>query len=98
MLSTRRIWIVRAVAAAADVIQIALFPFFVQGVFSPIDDIVDVVVCVILYYLIGWHIALIPTFLVKELPFADLAPTWTLAIAIATWGKQPPQLQAPTQK
>jgi hypothetical protein len=98
MLSTRRIWIARAVAAAADVIQIALFPIFSPGLISPIDDIVDLLVCVILFFLIGWHMALIPSFLVKVLPVADLAPTWTIAVAIATWGKKAPHLQAPTQK
>jgi hypothetical protein len=98
MLSGRRIWIARAVAAAADVIQIALFPIFSPGFISPIDDIVDLLVCVIIYFLIGWHIALIPSFVIKALPVADLAPTWTIAVAIATWGKKPPVYKLPTQK
>lgn len=86
-ISTRRIWIARAIAVAADVTQIAFLPAFVEGFASPLDAALDVVVAVVLTLLVGWHIAFIPTFIIKALPFADLAPTWTIAILIATRGK-----------
>jgi hypothetical protein len=43
---------------------------------------------------VGWHLAFLPSFVVKVLPVADLAPTWTIAIFFATRQKsvstQPP--------
>ena len=28
----------------------------------------------------GWHVALLPTFVVEIIPFVDLFPTWTTAV------------------
>jgi nitroreductase len=83
-ISSRRIWIARGIAVAADALQIAVFPAFVEGFFSPVSDVLDVVVCIALTLLVGWHIAFLPSFIIKFAPFADLAPTWTIAILIAT--------------
>jgi hypothetical protein len=88
-LSPRRIWLARGVAIAADAIQIAILPASVWGAASPVDDVFDVVVAGILTLLVGWHIAFVPSFIVKLLPVADLAPTWTMAIFIATWKGKP---------
>jgi hypothetical protein len=85
--SAQRIWLARAIAIAADVVQIGVFPYVIEGALSPLDDVLDVVVAVMLIVLLGWHIAFLPSFLVKMLPFADLAPTWTVAVFIASGGK-----------
>jgi hypothetical protein len=87
LISSRRVWIARLIAVAADAVQIGLFPLTAEGVLSPLSDALDVVVCLLLIWLVGWHIAFLPTFLVKGIPFADLAPTWSIAIWIATRGK-----------
>src|SRR5271155_1880663 len=87
LISPRRVWIARVIAVAADAVQIGLFPFFVEGAASPLSDALDVVVCLLMIWLVGWHIAFLPTFLIKGVPFADLAPTWSIAIWIATRGK-----------
>ena len=42
-------------AMVADAVQIVLFPLFVEGALSPLDDILDVVAAVALFRLIGWH-------------------------------------------
>ena len=86
-ISPRRIWIARGIAVLADAIQIGFMYFFVEGFASPANDILDAVVALLLILLVGWHIAFIPTFIIKVLPFADLAPTWTIAVLIATRGK-----------
>ena|SRR5579872_724 len=86
-ISPRRIWLARGIAVAADLAQIVFFPVLSEGFVSPLDAGLDVVVAVALTLLVGWHIAFIPTFIIKALPFADLAPTWTIAILIATKGK-----------
>jgi len=88
-ISARRIWLARGIAVIADVVQIALMPLFAEGIASPINDVLDVIVAAILILLVGWHIAFIPSFVIKMLPFADLAPTWTIAALIATRGKVP---------
>jgi hypothetical protein len=86
-LSAKRIWLARGIAACADLVQIFFFPMFSEGIASPLNAGLDVAVGVTLVLLVGWHIAFIPTFIIESLPFADLAPTWTLAAVIATRGR-----------
>lgn len=72
------------VAIVADFIQMGAFSATTWGFLSPPDDFLDVCTCVILTYLLGWHIAFLPSFMFKLIPIADLAPTWTLAVFFAT--------------
>lgn len=74
----------RIIAGVADMIQIALFPLFVEGGFSPFNDALDVVVAGIMVYLLGFHWAFLPTFAAELVPVFDLVPTWSLAVLIAT--------------
>ena len=87
--SSRSIWIARAIAVAADVLQIVVFPTFIEGIASPVNVALDVVVTILMILLVGWHLAFVPSFIVEMLPFADLAPTWTVAVLVATLGKRP---------
>jgi cellulose synthase/poly-beta-1,6-N-acetylglucosamine synthase-like glycosyltransferase len=82
-----QIWIARAVGLAADALQVVLFPFFAEGFASPANVAVDLIVAAVLTKLIGWHIAFVPSFIVEMMPVADLAPTWSLAVWIATRGR-----------
>jgi hypothetical protein len=75
-----------AVAICADLIEIGFGAIFSEGFVSPFDDFMDAVVCVILTAMLGWHIAFIPSFLFKLIPMVDLAPTWTIAVLIASRG------------
>jgi hypothetical protein len=45
---------------------------------------VDLVTMGVMIFLLGFHWAFLPSFVTKMLPFIDLAPTWTLALFIAT--------------
>ena len=93
-----RVWLARGIAVAADALQLALIPTgSFAGFVDPVDDVLDVVVAFVLTALLGWHIAFVPSFIVKVIPFADLAPTWTIAVLIATRGslKAPPELIEP---
>lgn len=56
---------------------------------SPVNAGLDVVVAICLILLVGWHIAFLPTFIVEQLPFADLAPTWTIGVLFVTRGSRP---------
>jgi len=87
MTTQRKIFIARAVAGCADLIQIFFFPLFSAGFLSPLNTALDVLVAVVLIGLLGWHIAFLPTFILEQLPVADLAPTWTIAVWIATRGR-----------
>ncbi|HTR40563.1 MAG TPA: hypothetical protein VMH87_02945 [Pseudomonadales bacterium] len=72
------------IAIGADALEVGLAPVMSEGFVSPLNNIVDVVACIILTLLLGWHIAFLPSFMIKLLPVVDFAPTWTLAVLIAT--------------
>ncbi|HWX56063.1 MAG TPA: hypothetical protein VN176_15850 [Verrucomicrobiae bacterium] len=72
------------VAIVADALQIVAFPFFVEGGLSPADDLLDLVVAGILWRLLGWHWALLPTFAAELIPGVDLLPTWTATVYFMT--------------
>lgn len=75
-----------AIAILADALQIVFFPMFVEGAFSPLDDLLDIAVAGILVRLLGWHWAFLPSFVAKVVPGLDLVPTWTMAVLVATRG------------
>ncbi len=68
-------------AVIADALQLAVFPIFVEGAESPVDDVVDFSVAGVLVYLLGWHWEFLPSFLGKLVPGVDLVPFWTMAVA-----------------
>lgn len=68
-------------AILADIVQLIVFPLFVEGAASPADDILDLGMCAALTVLLGWHWEFAPSFLVKLVPGIDMAPLWTLAVA-----------------
>ena len=67
-------------AIAADAVQIAVFPLFVEGALSPLDDALDLIVAGALIRLIGWHWEFLPSFLAELVPGVNLVPFWTLAV------------------
>src|ERR1700681_3736569 len=73
-----------AVALAADAVQIAAFPLFVEGGISPADSLLDLIVAFVLIRLLGWHWAFLPTLAAELVPGADLFPTWTAAVWFVT--------------
>ena len=72
------------VAIAADAIQIVGLPFFVEGIMSPVDTLLEVIVAVILTRLLGWHWAFLPGLVSELIPGLDLFPTWTAAVFYVT--------------
>ena len=94
-LSAGRIRAARAVAIGVDLIQIGFPYIFGPGFLSPFDDALDIATCLLLTVLVGWHIAFLPTFLMELLPLGSLAPSWTIAVCIATSGRQAAGSQTP---
>jgi hypothetical protein len=70
-----------ALAVVADVLQMIVFPLVVEGAASPVDDVLDLAMCGILTFLLGWHWEFAPSFLGKLVPGVDLVPLWTLGVA-----------------
>jgi hypothetical protein len=68
-------------AVMADALQIVVFPLFAEGALSPVDDILDLAVAVVLVRLLGWHWEFLPAFGAELVPGVDLVPFWTLAVA-----------------
>ena len=73
-----------AVAIIADALQIFALPLFAEGGFSPLDDVLDLVVAFALIRLLGWQWAFLPTLLAEAVPGLDLFPTWTAAMYFVT--------------
>lgn len=73
-------------AIAADVLQLALVPLFVEGALSPADDILDLGMAALLTNLLGWHWEFLPSFFAKLVPGVDLVPFWTIAV-VNVWRK-----------
>lgn len=70
-----------AVAILADILQVAVFPMFMEGAASPPDDLLDLAVAGVLSYLIGWHWEFAPSFVGELVPGLNFVPFWTLAVA-----------------
>jgi hypothetical protein len=68
-------------AMVADVVEMVVFPLFVEGAVSPAEDVLDIGMAAVLSYLLGWHWEFLPSFLGKLVPGVDLVPLWTLAVA-----------------
>lgn len=68
-------------AVIADALQIAIFPFFVEGALSPASDVLDFGIAALMIQLLGWHWEFLPSFLGKLMPGLDLIPCWTIAVA-----------------
>ena len=73
-------------AVVADALQIFVFPLFVEGALSPVDDLLDLSVGAAMIHLLGWHWEFLPSFFAKLVPGVDLVPFWTMAVA-SVWRK-----------
>jgi len=86
-----RIRIAWALAIGVDALQLGLFP--ISGSLSTwFDKPLDLAAMGVLWYLVGWHWALLPTFVVELVPFVELVPTWTLAVWLMTRKRKAPHL------
>ncbi|HVV71230.1 MAG TPA: hypothetical protein VHI52_07000 [Verrucomicrobiae bacterium] len=76
-LSRTRIVFALGVAATTDAAQFALGPL--GWVF--VDQMLDVMAMVLTSAAIGFHMLLLPTFVIEVLPLTDMLPTWTACTA-----------------
>jgi hypothetical protein len=74
-----------AVALLVDALQLATAPAELAGpVAWLLEGGLDLGAMAVLWALVGFHWAFLPSFVTKLIPFVDLAPTWTLAMLVAT--------------
>jgi hypothetical protein len=83
-LTTKRIWIARGIALAADALQLGLLPLFVGGVPEGADLALEAVTGALLCWLCGFHAAFLPTVIAEAVPMVDLFPSWTVATLFVT--------------
>lgn len=74
------------VAVGTDALQMFFFPATVEGVFSPVTVALDCLAMVLLAWLVGWHWVFLPSIVFELIPGVELAPTWTIAMAIVSRG------------
>jgi len=75
-LTKGRVAAAMTIACIADVLQIALLP--VAWTFA--QSAVDVVAMLLAVWVIGFHLLLLPTFLLEFIPGVDMLPTWTACV------------------
>ena len=92
-LSTTRIRLAWAIALAVDAIQIpadlAGPPGWLLGAG------LDLVTMVVMWSMLGFHWAFLPSFFTEWIPYLNMAPFWTLAVALATRGRGEGELPLP---
>lgn len=91
VLTKRRIWFAFSVAVITDSIQLFLGPL--GWVF--LDDGLDVIAMILTSAAIGFHMLLLPTFVIELLPVADMLPTWTGCTAAVVILRKRAQAQPP---
>src|SRR5690242_17986768 len=89
-LNPNRIAAAIALALFADAIQPVLTGMSLTGVLTVpaelLDLGVDVTLCIVLSRLLGgFHWVLLPALLAELIPFVDVLPTWTAAVAAVVW-------------
>ncbi len=92
-LSKARIRVAWAIALAVDAIQI---PADMAGPAGWLLGAgLDLVTMVVLWAMLGFHWAFLPSFLTESVPYLNMAPFWTLAVALATRGRGEVELPLP---
>ena len=85
-LATSRLRAAWAVALGVDALQIAA-----EATTGPVGWMIgaglDVVALIVLWRLVGFHWAFLPSFLTEWIPGLNMAPLWSVALGIATRGR-----------
>ena len=90
-LTSGRIGFAFAVAVIADGLQFSLGPFG----WVLIDQGLDVLAMALISSAIGFHMLLLPTFVIEFIPGPDMLPTWTACTAAVVMLRRKRERQAP---
>lgn len=92
-LSKTRIRLAWGIALAVDAIQVPADLGGPAGWFLGAG--LDLLTMIVMWALVGFHWAFLPSFVTEAVPWLNLAPLWTLAVALATRGRGPDALPVP---
>jgi hypothetical protein len=90
-LTRGRIWFAFTVAVATDAAQLLLGPF---GWALP-DQFLDIIAMILTSAALGFHMLLLPTFVLELIPGPDMLPTWTACTAAVVMLRKRAQRQTP---
>ena len=90
-LTRTRIILALAVAVTADGLQFFLGPLG----WAFVDQAIDVAALLLTAWTIGFHLLLLPTFVVEIFPVADMLPTWTACVIAVIALRKREQRQVP---
>ena len=97
-LSRTRILLAFAVSVVADALQFPINGAAATGILAipgeAADMALDLVVMVITSGLLGFHRALLPSFVLELVPGLDLLPTWTGCVAFVVWRRKQAEARA----
>jgi hypothetical protein len=80
VVTRKRVMVAMSVAVVADGIQAFFGMFFPPGWI--VDDLVDVIAMFLTATALGFHPLLLPTFILKLVPYEQMLPTWTACTAL----------------
>ncbi len=69
-----------AIAGVADLLQLVLFPMFMEGALSIPDGVLDGAIAVLLLLVLGFRWRLAAALVLELTPFATLFPSWTAVV------------------
>jgi hypothetical protein len=89
-LTKGRIWFAFVVAVTVDGLQLAFGPLG----WLALDEMLDVLAMILTSAALGFHMLLLPTFVLELFPVADMLPTWTgctaAIVMLRKKGQRPP--------
>lgn len=90
-LTSSRVGFAFAVAVVTDAVQFSLGPFG----WVLIDQGLDVLAMALISSAIGFHMLLLPTFVIEFIPGPDMLPTWTACTAAVVMLRRKREKEAP---
>jgi hypothetical protein len=91
VLTRKRIWFAFAVAGIVDAVQLSLGPLG----WAFVDEGLDVIAMVLICAALGFHMLLLPTFVLELVPVVDMLPTWTGCTAVVVILRKRAQTKPP---
>lgn len=97
-LTRNRIVLAFAVSVMADALQFPINAASATGLLAipgeTADVMLDLVVMILTSALLGFHWALLPSFILEAVPGLDLVPTWTGCVAFVVWRRKQAEAHA----
>lgn len=98
-LSRRRKLLALFLAGLVDLVEIALFPLFLEGAPSPFDLLLDLLAAGALWAVAGFRWRYLLAFAAEALPLVSLFPTWTaLVLTLPSEGRPDPREEGPGER